>query len=236
MGRALSAFMIFVFFAACLFGLHYGIYSLLERQGRLTLSEIQVEGNKLLSPHAVIEAAALMPGTGIFAFDLRQVENNLKRNYLIEGAVVELFPPDKVLIKICERIPVAVIEGSSGKGLICDGRGFILAKGFMPDMPVIEIDHDVPEAGTIEDAFILALLENLSGFDRKSEIGRIIVKKNEVSSVVLKILAGTVFFTGKTIPDRDLYNKIISTAEKIKAKGLKIKYIDINKDSAIGYE
>jgi len=236
MGRTVSAIIIFIFFAAFLYGLHYGIYCLLDRQGRLCLSEIKVEGNKLLSNQAVIEASHLLPGMNIFGFNLRQVENNLKRNYLIEGAVVELFPPDKVLIKVSERAPEAVISDAAENKLICDSRGFILAKGFMPDLPVIMLDHAVPEGMTIKDVTILAILENLSGFDRKSEIGRIIVKKNEVNSIIVKILAGTVFFTGNAIPDRDLYNKILSTAAKIKARGLRIKYIDINKDSAIGYE
>ncbi len=236
MGKALSSFIIFVFFTAFLGGLHYGMYYLLSRQGRLNLSEIRIEGNNLLSERAVIEASALLPGRSIFGLDLRQVEDNLKKNYLVEGAIVELLPPDKVLIRVSERAPAAVIADSTKKGFICDGNGHILANGYLPELPVILLDYAISDEKTISDGYILALLDNLSGFERKNEIGRIIVKKNEGTSIIIKILAGTVFFTGKSIPDRDLYNKILSTAEKIKAKGLKIKYIDINKDSAIGYE
>ncbi len=236
MGKTASAFFIFVFFGSILFFLHYGLYHLLSKQGRLNINTVEVEGNNLLSGKAVVEAAMLPAGAGIFDFNLSEIGENIKKNYLVEDAVVMRYPPDRILIRVSERVPVAVIVDKSRTGFLCDRKGLILEKNRTRGLTEIFLDYTVPEGPYISDEVVKMLLFNLSRFERKNEIESINVNKKDGISMIAAGMESTVFYAGKSIPDRDLFNKMLGIASRIKAKGLSIKYIDINKDSAIGYE
>ncbi len=236
MGKAVSAIFIFVFFGALLIGLHYSIYYLLVRQGKLNLSSIIVEGNQLLPSKNIIEASALSLGIGIFDFDLSTAANNVKKSFLIENAEIFRFPPDKVLIKVTERIPTAVIIDGMKNSYVCDKNGTILAKGFMSRLPILLLDYNIPKEDSIKDDFLLILIANLSKFEQKNEIRQIYIKRKEGIYITMKGLDSTLFYLGKSIPDKELFNKMLSIAAKIKQKDIKIKYIDMNRESAIGYQ
>jgi hypothetical protein len=236
MGKTASALFIFIFFGSLFTGLHYGLYYLLSRQGRFNVNEIQVEGNCLLTGREVVEASMLPDRIGIFDINLARIRENIRRNYLVEDAVVMLYPPDRVLIRVSERIPAAIIVDKEKKAFLCDGNGLILQRKPVSGYPFIFLDYTLEDNKAVSDEIVLILLKNLTGFDRRNEIEKISVGKKNGILITVKGLDSTVFSSGKSIPDSDLFNKMLSIAARIKMKGLSVRYIDINKDSAIGYE
>lgn len=240
MKKAISTFLVFALFLAAVFGIHYGLFALLNLQGMLNLKEIKVSGATLAKTEDLIRVSGLNVGEGVFEFTLKDIARNMLKHPLVEKADVKRLLPNSVLITVTEKKAAAVVKDAKNVQLF-DRNGFLLSNenpDTGSDRPVIIIDSVLPvdAGGRIEDDYIKALLRNLSEYEGAGEIREIRVKKGEGVYLVVRGSENTLFFMGKTLPDPVTLNKAVSIAAKIKKDGLKIKYIDINKENAIGYK
>ena len=108
--------------------------------------------------------------------------------------------------------------------------------GVVTGLPVILPDFNIAiENNIIKDEFIQILLGRLYDLSETDRINKIYIKK-EGLYLTLKNLEDTLFFLGKSIPDNDVFIRLFSIADKIKSENIKIRYVDINKENAIGFK
>jgi cell division septal protein FtsQ len=240
MKKALSTLFIFLLFLGAVFGIHYGLFALLDLQGMLSLKEIQVSGSSFAKKEDLVRFSGLNVGESVFEFSLKDVARNVLKHPLVEKAEVKRVLPNSVLITVTEKKAAAVVKDAKAVYLF-DRNGFLLG-GDHPDgggtRPAIILDTVVPidAGGHAEDDYLKALLKNVSDYEGAGEIREIRVKKSEGVYIVVRGCENTLFFMGKSLPDPVTMNKAVSIAAKIKKDGLKIRYIDINKENAIGYK
>lgn len=236
MEKIISNFFILLFFGAVILGLHFVIYKILVNQGVMSLKGIYVSGNRLLQTGNIIESSGISRGIGIFDFSLQELAANICTNRLVEFAEVKRYPPDSLEIKIKERQPVCAVS-IFNNFYMCDKNGHILMNGYYNGFPVIIPDFDFSyKNDEIKDEYIKLVLNKLYNVANLNRINKIYIKKIEGIYITLKNLDGTLFFIGKNISDNDIFNKIFSVADKIISDNLKIKFIDINKENAIGFK
>jgi len=237
MGRFISSIIIFSFFSALLFGIHYGAYYLLTRQNKLVVTNVFIKGNNFVSAEQIKKACGFGSSTGIFDFNLTDAASSIKENPLIEDVEINRFPPDIVLIKVKERTPLSVVVDSGKNAYLTDKNGYVISKGYLAGIPVIYLDYPVRyEKNSINDDFVKILLKKLEEFKGTKEIRQIQVKRKEGIYIVIKGLEKVLFFIGKNIPDNTLFNRIESIAMRIRKENINTRFIYVSKENAIGYK
>ena len=90
------------------------------------ITEITVEGVRIISPAKLIELANIPKGENLFFINLSRARNNLKEVTAIKGFNIFRRLPGTIVLKIKEREPfaVAMVEGQS---VIIDDEGFVLS-------------------------------------------------------------------------------------------------------------
>ena len=97
------------------FALHFGIGLLLDhmlfQNPRYKLAKIDIEPKDHFSPYLIRQAAGLAPGENLWALDLPQITHDVEKLAYVSSAKVERHFPDRVVIRIHERVPVVKIVG-----------------------------------------------------------------------------------------------------------------------------
>jgi cell division septal protein FtsQ len=134
---------------AGLFGAQRLLNSLFFTNPDYSIHSIEVTTDGGLEREAVVQAAQIANGTNIFSVNLSAVEDRLKALPQIEEVDVQRLLPDKVVIVIQERRPIAWIASADANktgfnydgALLVDRRGIALQpKGSAPEymsLPVI---------------------------------------------------------------------------------------------------
>lgn len=102
------------------------------------ISEVIIDGNVNLKVNDIISMSGVRIGQNIFSVDTDDIYRQFGNNPRIKNAIVKKELPDKIRIKINERIPITTLE-SKGFYLI-DGEGVILTEldeGLETGLPVI---------------------------------------------------------------------------------------------------
>lgn len=240
MKKAISTFLVFSLFLGAVFGIHYGLFALLNLQGMLNLKEVKVTGASAAIKEDLVRLSGLSVGEGVFEFSLKDIERNVLKHPLVEKADVSRLLPNSVLISVTEKKAAAVVKDPRNVYLF-DRNGYVLSKDNTDngvERPAVVVDTAVPvdAGGHSQDDYVNALLKNLADFEGAAMIREIRVKRNEGIYMVIRGCENTLFFMGKTLPDPSILNKAVSIAAKIKKDSLQIRYIDINKENAIGYK
>jgi cell division protein FtsQ len=87
--------------------------------------EILVEGNRRLSREAILEEADVRPGDNILEINLKGLRYRLLANPWITAADVWRELPDKIHVRVTERVPIAKI--ALNKAFYLDDTGQIVA-------------------------------------------------------------------------------------------------------------
>jgi hypothetical protein len=236
MGRFFSTVVIVAVFLGLIYGMHYGFYSLLSRQGMFDLRDIRVSGNGMLKASDIIQGSGLVYGQSIFSINLAAVSKNILADRMVQSAVVTLLPPDRVDIKVEERKPAAVVSMDNNY-YVCDKDGFIIENGVISTIPHVVIDFQTGiEANQLKNDYLLAVIANLAEFADSSELKSLIVKQKEGLFITVRGCEDTTFYAGNNIPDDAMFKKVLVIAKKIKSDKMSIKYIDMNKDNVIGFK
>jgi|GEM_PF-3778599 len=101
-------------------------YRYLTQTPSLSIREVQVEGNKRVTPAEILEAAGVSQGPNLLALDLESVETGLISHPWVRTAKVERALPDRLRIKILERTPAVLL--SLGSLYLVDVRGEIFKR------------------------------------------------------------------------------------------------------------
>lgn len=72
------------------------------------LREVQLQGNKRVSPQEVLEMVREMTPEGVWRAQLKQIRDRLRQHDLIEDAEVTRVLPDTIFVTIRERVPFAL--------------------------------------------------------------------------------------------------------------------------------
>lgn len=118
-------------------------------------SSIEIQGARRLTPELILQQAGLGPGANLLAVKAAQVERNLLAHPWIARAEVTRKWPDRVVLRIKERDPVALVQIGELYYVDRQGRLFKPSPGDPHDFPVltglsqedfIHAEEIVPEA------------------------------------------------------------------------------------------
>jgi cell division septal protein FtsQ len=134
-------------------------------RGVFDIRTVRITGCRYGDPLEILRVAAPELGRHLFG-DHRRVAGTIEKMPLIRRADVDRIPPDRVVIRVVEREPVALLAGEVLTPI--DGEGWLLP---IPpemgtfDLPVIEPGEPVePDAvGRVGSESVLRLLEFLNG-------------------------------------------------------------------------
>lgn len=97
--------------------LHFGLSWLLDRvlyrNDHYTLNQIQVEPRGRFSVRSISQAAGLERGENLWTLDLAQMARDIDRLPYVASARVERHFPDRIVIRIRERVPLVRISGAN---------------------------------------------------------------------------------------------------------------------------
>ena len=116
-------------------GTHFLLEKLIYTNPTFAVQEIEVETDGVLSPEQIRKWSRVRPGQNVLKLDLSSVKQDLEVVPWIEGAAVERQLPNRLHLKIRERVPVAQLYGirprSRGPGYDpvlyhIDSTGFVM--------------------------------------------------------------------------------------------------------------
>lgn len=110
----------------------------LTSSDHFALSTIQVEGNAHASEEELLRLASVWPGRNVLTLDTDAIEAEVERHPWVRSATVEAELPDRLVIRVEERRPIAV--ASLPQLQLVDDRGVVfepIGAGEVLDLPVI---------------------------------------------------------------------------------------------------
>lgn len=191
--------------------------------------EIRVEGNQELTPEKVIAQSGITAGANIFKVNLRRAAAQIQMLPVVKEAEVRRDFPGRIVIKVIERKPVALLPVKDGF-IAVDGEGVYLRKARVGEkgLPVVTgITAAVPPAGQpIQDqnlAVVLGVIQNLPAelVDNLSEAG---LDKN--GRVTLYTLQGIQCYLG--YPENVSKKGALLVQVLKELQGKQIAYIDLS--------
>jgi hypothetical protein len=127
----------------------YGLACVLAASPLFVLQEVTVEASGRPSPGEIRSMSGVRPGMNLLSLDTEDVSRGLETHRWIQHATVVKRLPDRILIKVQEKRPVAVVE-IQGDLYYIDREGTVL-DGIRPgeplDFPMITgLEKDVRDA------------------------------------------------------------------------------------------
>jgi len=118
----------------------YGIYNFLSYSPYFKIKKIRIEGNQDIDRKDILSLLDIKKGDNIFKVKLRQTKRGLRSLKQIKEIDIHRDFPDKIVLKITERAPIAQIDGGdsvhSNKVELIDKEG-ITFLGKTRDIPRI---------------------------------------------------------------------------------------------------
>jgi cell division septal protein FtsQ len=154
-------------------------------RGALDVHEVRIVGTQYCDPVEILRVASPEIGTNLFA-DHSGAVLSLQRMPLIKSIDIDRIPPDRLVIRVSERKPVALLSGETVIPL--DEEGWLLPisiSDFQLDLPIIRpagnysVDAvDRIDSGTIRAALrFLTILRN-SGLPLEKDISVLTVEED----------------------------------------------------------
>jgi cell division protein FtsQ len=171
----------------------YGLACALAASPLFVLQEVTVEVSGRPSPEEIRSMSGIRLGMNLLSLDTEAVSRRLETHRWIQHATVVKQLPDRVLIKVREREPVAVVE-IQGDLYYLDREGTVLDRvrpGEPLDFPMMTgLGKDVRDAhrwkGGRDVQQALSLLGALEGFPALGSVSEIHLDRSEGLSFVLE--------------------------------------------------
>ncbi len=93
---------------------------------RFTITQIIVENDGALTPQQVAAFAGVSVGQNLLSLDLDQVRRNLELLPLVRQVEVRRVLPQKLFIRVNERIAVARLRGPADTEVLMDRSGYVM--------------------------------------------------------------------------------------------------------------
>jgi cell division protein FtsQ len=140
-------------------------------KSNLKISRIDIDGNRIVGTNELVRLSHVQIGSMLFQTDLQAVQQSIMSHYYIKSASVERNLPNTILIRISERIPIAMINNS--EKLYFDEDGTVLPQSVshkLLDLPLIsglgagsqlKPGKSLPESDITEALQILAVMKKV---------------------------------------------------------------------------
>jgi len=92
----------------------------------VVVKRVDVEGAQYTSAELVQSVVESLKGHPVLTVDTRQAERRLESNPWVESARVRTFLPNRAVIEIAERTPVAWFLGVDNRARVLDSQGFVI--------------------------------------------------------------------------------------------------------------
>ncbi|WP_151191888.1 cell division protein FtsQ/DivIB [Desulfotomaculum copahuensis] len=192
--------------------------------------EITVQGNHYMSADKIIKASGITAGTNIFKINLGQAAQGLKALPLLKDVQLSRQLPGRVVIRVTERQPVALLPWGSGFVQV-DGDGVCLQNGSVSgNLPLITgINVRVPPPGqVVQGAQLPAVLKAIRQLPPSLVRQLSEVHRTAQGQVILYTLDGVQCRLGTS---GDMAGKgavLLQVLNKVRKDGRKIDYIDLS--------
>ncbi len=174
LGESLSALALLA--AAALFSMLFIFaYSCLLSASYFEIKQIAVRGVKELTEKDILEMANIKPRSNILAVNADAVASRIAANPWVKHIYIGRELPDRLVLDVRERKPVALIK-EGGSLYLIDGGGFVfkrLSKGDEVDLAIITGVKIQPKMKTALFAGALKLLEMLAASDQYGFLGTV---------------------------------------------------------------
>ena len=120
------------------FGFIYG-YSYILSDPAFRVRDVAVRGCREVTEQEVIAGASLSPGQNLFSISLKKVAHRIEKNPWIKEVRVGRELPDRLIMEVQERLPLALIE-KNHRFKIVDRDGVIfkeLSRNDNYDLPIL---------------------------------------------------------------------------------------------------
>lgn len=161
--------------AAVLSVLFIYAYSALLSTPYLDVREISVRGVKELTEKDILAMAKIQPHANILSVNTDAVSRRIAANPWVKNVSVGRELPDRLVLDVCERTPVALVKQNSAFYLM-DVNGFVfkkLSKGDEVDLAIVTGVNIQAKAQSALLAEALKLLETLSAADQYEFMGTV---------------------------------------------------------------
>lgn len=193
--------------AAVFFGVGFALYLFLHSPF-FAVRDVEVVGASLLSPAEAMQLSGILPGENLLRLDADAIRRRLEEDPRIGAAKVRRVAPDRVVLEVDERIPVALLSYADGF-LFVDGSGRLIAadRRSRPGLPVVTgvaLDRVGLHLPPPEDLVIGADVAARLPLGLRSDVAEINV--TDPDDVVMLMLNGLVVFLGEPV---DLDRKLL---------------------------
>jgi cell division protein FtsQ len=192
-------------------GGQWALDRLLFENPAFAIQQINVHTDGTIRLEHLRRWAGVQPGQNLLALDLARVRRDLELCSSISAAIIERELPNRLVIRIHERRPIAWVKGlvrdSNGGGIKSvfshiDAAGFVIAPldprlRFEPfdgtELPLLVgvAQADLVAGHRAESPQVRAALKLITEFDRSPMVGLVTLKQVDVSSpTVIHVLTG----------------------------------------------
>jgi len=188
--------------------------------------EIVFSGNSHISDAELKSLANIRSGEGLLGISSKGIAERLSQCAWIRSASVRKEFPDKLLVRVHEATPFAILD-KKGQTFLIDERGVILEKitaDAVPFLPII-----IADPVRMPDAFAEAL--RLAGVlkDKKSatERGRVEVIANGKGPEDLAVVIDSVVIKVGQGDYEQKLDRLFSLEDEIKKRAITVDYVDL---------
>jgi cell division protein FtsQ len=215
-----------LFVTVALSSLFVYAYNFLISRPYFQIKEISVRGLRELTEKDVLASAGIKPAQNLLAINTDAVIRRISANQWVENVYVGRELPDKLVLEVKERTPLALVKQDSDLCLM-DAEGFVfkkLGKSDEVDLPVIT---GVDEKGEIKSPLLLSTLNLLKTVSKSGQYAYL----GTISEVHVDNVYGL-----SLISNTGLYLKLGMTDFEKKLKQLKLVLADLeNRGMKNGY-
>jgi cell division protein FtsQ len=201
------------------------------------LARVDVRGNVVLTPAEVETLSGLTEGASLLSVNVPTVERAVLRSPRVERAQATRLLPDRVLIRLVEREPVALVETSDGVIEVSEDLMVLPRAERTPyiDVPLVTgFDGEFSQDGLVEAEELTSVLELLGTARRVSrplwmEISEIHIAPGS-GLVIYTVADGAEIRVGSGALDEDGLKRLGMVLADIRERGARAESIDLRFD------
>jgi cell division septal protein FtsQ len=241
--RSVSIILLLLILVGILFGIKTGLEwiggKLYSENQRFEIQQLDISCDGKLTEDYIRETSGLREGMNLWELSFAEIEENLLGVSRIESVYLERKLPNTLVVKVKERVPVALISGKtvSKYPFMIDRYGYVLPhRRSMAGLPLIQgLDMDIPLGDPVGNADVDTALQIIgicesSGYLRNYvQLESLDLKYSDFIDMRLK---GDIRVR---MPRFSLKPKLQNLASIIKVaigQGRRVKEVDLTLDSA----
>ena len=136
-------------------------WGVIAERAQWQLDQVIVEGHKRTDKKTIIEALGIRQGQKMNAISLSKVRQNLLNLPWVKEAIVERYLPDKLVVRITEKTPIALWQNNQTYQPLDERGQPIKDNKLLPVDLILVVGADAPE----QTLSLLAALEQVPGIN-----------------------------------------------------------------------